>query len=54
MTFTNVTRELDNGLHPLNLSFNNGIEVFFLNVGEEQEVNGSSITGRGVLGDKFS
>lgn len=39
MTFSNITRELDDGLHPLDLSLNNGVEVLFLDIREEQEVH---------------
>ena len=45
--------ELDDGLHALDFAFDDLVEVFLLDLGEGQEVDGADVTGLGVLGDEF-
>jgi hypothetical protein len=46
---SNVSGQLYNRLHPLNLSLNIGIKVFVFDLWEAQEMDGSRITGRRII-----
>ena len=54
MAFTKISYKLDYGLHPLDLTLNDGIEILCLDFGEEQEVNGTRVTRFRVLRDERS
>lgn len=53
MSFTQYTSQLNDSLHALHLPLNDDIEVFLLDLGEQQEVDGSCVTGLGVFGDEW-
>ena len=53
MALTQHTGQLNDRLHALHLPLNDDVEVLFLDLREEQEVNGSRVAGLGVLGDEF-
>ena len=54
MSIPNISCEFNDSLHPLNLSFDSLIEVFLLNLREQQEVNGPRIRLTRVFGDERS
>ena len=54
MSIPNISCEFNDSLHPLNLSFNSLIEVFLLNLREQQEVNGPRIKLTRVFRDERS
>ena len=53
MSFTEHTCQLDDGLHALDLSLDDNVEIFLLDFGERQEVNGSCIAGGGIFRNKW-
>ena len=54
MSFTDVARKLDDGLHALYLALDVLVEVFFFNFEEGQEVDGANITCLGILWNEMT
>jgi hypothetical protein len=48
---SDISSEIDDSLHALHLAFDHLIEVFFLDVGEHEEVDGSCIWNGRILRD---
>lgn len=51
MSLSDVSRQLDNSLHPLNLSLDFSVEVLFLYLWEAQEVHRSRVARCGICWD---
>ena len=49
MTFADISRKLDDGLHSPYLSLDNGVEVLLLHFREEQKVHRTGIACFGIL-----
>lgn len=52
MTLAHGSRELNDDLHALNLTFDRRVEVLLFHLWEQQEVNGTSIASLGILRDE--
>jgi hypothetical protein len=51
---SDIPSEIDDSLHALHLAFYHLVEVFLLDVGEHEEVDGSCVWNRRILRDIFT
>ena len=52
MSLAQYTRQLNDGLHALDLPLDDDVEVLLLDLGEHKEVDGPGVAGLGILRDE--